>query len=184
MRIPLVLAVLAAASLASAGVATAAPQSAFHAGLVFPTYGQIATVDSDVPIPRDTIFKVAFDVSDEAKPGEVNRGFDSVARFINMHAEAGVPAANIHVAIVVHGQAGIDLLNAATYAKRSDGAVNANAALIAQLLAHQVDVYLCGQSAAGLGIAKPDVLPGVKMALSAMTAFALLQQQGYTVNPF
>jgi hypothetical protein len=29
-----------------------------------------------------------------------------------------------------------------------------------------------------------DLLPGVEMALSAMTAHALLQQQGYTFNPF
>jgi len=27
-------------------------------------------------------------------------------------------------------------------------------------------------------------LPGVTMALSAMTAHALLQQDGYTLNPF
>jgi hypothetical protein len=28
------------------------------------------------------------------------------------------------------------------------------------------------------------ILPGVEMALSAMTAHALLLQQGYTLNPF
>ena len=29
-----------------------------------------------------------------------------------------------------------------------------------------------------------DLLPGVEMSLSAMTAHALLQQDGYTLNPF
>ena len=43
---------------------------------------------------------------------------------------------------------------------------------------------LCGQSAAAYGITPENLIPGVEMALSAMTAFALLQQNGYTVNPF
>ena len=43
---------------------------------------------------------------------------------------------------------------------------------------------MCGQSAAGQGVKKTDLLPGVELALSAMTAHALLQQQGYTLNPF
>ena len=47
-----------------------------------------------------------------------------------------------------------------------------------------VRFIVCGQSAAGQGVAKSELLPGVEMALSAMTAHALLQQQGYTVNPF
>jgi len=164
-------------------LAAAAPQ-AFHAGPVFPTYGQIARVDADMPLPPDTVMKVAFDVSDQAKPGEVNRGFDTAARFINMNVAAGVKEANIHVAIVVHGKAGIDLLRQSAYAARTDGATNANAMLIDQLTQHGVQIYLCGQSAAGMGLAKRDLLPGVKLALSAMTAFALLQNQGYHVNPF
>ena len=34
------------------------------------------------------------------------------------------------------------------------------------------------------GVAKADLIPGVELALSAMTAHAQLQQAGYTVNPF
>ena len=171
------------ALLVPALMAAATPQ-AFQPGPVFPTYGQIAPVDSDMPLPPDTVLKVAFDVSDQAKPGEVNRALDSAARFINMNVAAGLKEANIHVAIVVHGKAGIDLLQQAAYAARTDGATNANAALVDQLVAHGVRIYLCGQSAAGMGLARKDLLPGVKMALSAMTAFALLQNQGYHVNPF
>jgi hypothetical protein len=33
-------------------------------------------------------------------------------------------------------------------------------------------------------VAAEQLIPGVKMALSAMTAHAQLQQQGYTLNPF
>ncbi len=47
-----------------------------------------------------------------------------------------------------------------------------------------VRFIVCGQSAAGQGVANDDLIDGVEVALSAMTAHALLQQQGYTVNPF
>ncbi|OYY89914.1 MAG: hypothetical protein B7Y45_10155 [Sphingomonas sp. 28-66-16] len=164
--------------------ASAAPRTGFHPGPVFAEFGDVASVDSDMPLPPTTVFHVAFNVSEKAKPGELSRAIESAARFINMHVEAGVPLANIHVAIVVHGPASTDLLKAGPYAQRNNGAANGSAAAIAALTAHGVDIWLCGQSAAAASIAKADVLPGVKMALSAMTALALLQQQGYSINPF
>jgi len=56
--------------------------------------------------------------------------------------------------------------------------------LIKELTENGVEIYLCGQSAAYYGIEKKDLLPNVRMALSAMTAHAILQQKDYTVNPF
>jgi intracellular sulfur oxidation DsrE/DsrF family protein len=47
-----------------------------------------------------------------------------------------------------------------------------------------VRIIVCGQKAAYYNVTSDDLLPGVKMALPAMTAHALLQQQGYTLNPF
>lgn len=47
-----------------------------------------------------------------------------------------------------------------------------------------VRIIVCGQSAAHYEVATGELLPGVEMALSAMTAHALLQQEGYTLNPF
>jgi len=47
-----------------------------------------------------------------------------------------------------------------------------------------VRFIVCGQSAAANGVTQEQLIPGTEMALSAMTAFALLQQRGYTVNPF
>ncbi len=101
-----------------------------------------------------------------------------------MHARAGVPLENIQVAVVVHGKASEDLLSADEYARRRDGAENANIELIAALVDKGMRVILCGQSAAAYGISNDMLAPGVEMALSAMTAHALLQQDGYTVNPF
>ncbi len=172
-----------ALSLAAPVAAQDAP-SPFHPGPLIAEYGSIADVDMTDPLPADASFQVAFDVSEAGDVGAPTRGLISVARFLLMHAAHGVPEHNLKLAVVVHGAASTDLTNAIFYGSKHDGAANANADLIAKLQEHGVRVILCGQSAAGAGIARGDLLPGVEMALSAMTAHALLQQQGYTLNPF
>jgi intracellular sulfur oxidation DsrE/DsrF family protein len=176
------------ALIATAALLLAVPASAqgpaFHPGPVFPDMAPIATIDSDMAIPKGAVFKVALDATTQARPGSINDSFLTAARFINTHVEAGVPAANINIGIVVHGRAILDLLKPEAYAKRNGGAANASAGAVADLLAHNVNFYVCGQSAVGQGIAKGELLPGVKMAISASSAHALLQMQGYSINPF
>lgn len=164
--------------------AAADEPSPFKTGPVFEAFGQSAKIASAAPIPEGTVFKVSFDVADAADPGEMNRSINSLARFINMHAAAGVPMENINVALVVHGSASNELMSDAAFGAKFDGAKNGNKALLQALMDKGVPVILCGQSAAYHKIDPDDLLPGVEMALSAMTAHALLQQDGYTVNPF
>lgn len=180
----ILLPIAALAALMIGGTAMAQTDAPFHAGPVFTDFGKVTPVDSDLPVPRDTVFKVVFDSAKGAEPGTVNRVLDNAARFINMNVAAGVAVENIHVVIVMHGAAGADLTSDAFYRAHHDGKANASAAPLAQLIDHGVTVYLCGQSAARMGLTREVLLPGVKMALSAMTAHALLQQQGYTLNPF
>jgi intracellular sulfur oxidation DsrE/DsrF family protein len=158
--------------------AYAAPTD-FHAGKIIPDYGRIATVAGAPALAADSKFKVVFDVSEAAEKGKLNRQLESVARFLNMHAEAGVASANMHLAIVVHGSAAMDLVNDDKY-----GGENANAGLIAVLSGAGVKIGLCGQTAVYRDIGAEDLLPGVTMALSAMTLHAQWQQAGYTLNPF
>ena len=149
--------------------------SAFKTGPVFTQFGPHAPVEGIDTVPGDTEFSVAFDVAKPADEGARNRGFESAARFINMHVAAGVPEDNIRIAVVVHGKAVNDLL------ARGD---NASADMVQIMLEHGVRFIVCGQSAAAHGVTHDEMIPGVEMALSAMTAHALLQQRGYTVNPF
>ncbi|MEE9433296.1 MAG: DsrE family protein [Sphingorhabdus sp.] len=173
-----------AAFLSAPAMAQGALPPAFHAGKAIPEFGKIATIDSDIPIPADTRFLVAFDVG-KAAEGKINRTLSSAARFINMHDEAGVAPANVRLAIVVHGSAVFDMASDAAYARKYPAAkANPNAAIIAALVDNGVQIIICGQSAAYHGVAKDQLLPGVKMSLSAMTAHAMLQQDGYTLNPF
>ncbi|MBL4852986.1 MAG: DsrE family protein [Robiginitomaculum sp.] len=174
------------ASLLMATPALAGPEN-FQRGQTIPEYGKIIAVKVDQQVYRHHKFKVAFDVDKQAKAGELNRNLVSAARFINMHTAAGIKAKNIKLAIVVHGTATKDMTRAEYYAAAQDGddkKPNANADLIKILSEHGVEFFVCGQSAAYYDVKNEDLLPDVKMALSAMTAHALLQQKDYTLNPF
>ncbi|WP_374529250.1 DsrE family protein [Novosphingobium sp.] len=170
-------------ALALAGAAAAQDMSKFTDGPVITGFGKVTPIESDLAIPKKTVFRVILDVGTAAKPGEVNRGLDSAARFLNMHVAHGVPEKNIHIVVVVHGKAGDDLTNDTFYAARNEGSANATAPLVKQLLAHGVKVYICGQSATAFGISKADLLPGVQMSLSAMSTFAIYEQRGYVLLP-
>lgn len=161
-------------TLAACATTAAAGEGAFTTGPVFKNYGPVAAVDVTVPVDPDMVLKHSFDVSSPAPDGEPNSTLVSAARLINMHVRAGVAKDNIDVAVVVHGKA----------VKEMADEDSASAGLIEVLTKHGVRIVVCGQSAAYYDVATSDLLPGVEMALSAMTAHALLQQQGYTLNPF
>ena len=165
--------------LAILGAMLAAPLAAqepeVRYGPIFEEFGPHYPVEGIDHVPQDAEFAVAFDVARPADDDTRNRGFESAARFINMHASKGVDPENIRIAMVVHGGAVKDLLASEDNPSRE---------MVQQLLDYGVRFIVCGQSAAGQGIAQDDLIPGVEMALSAMTAHALLQQRGYTVNPF
>jgi intracellular sulfur oxidation DsrE/DsrF family protein len=156
---------------------------AFSNGTQIKDFGKIAQVDSDTQLDKDHKFNVVFDLGKQGDNDAVNRSIDSLARFINMHVQAGIKAENINLALVVHGKAAYDLLNNESY-EQEFLVSNPNAKLLKDLLGNRVDIYLCGQTAAYYSIRNENLYSGVKMALSAMTAHALLQQQGYTLNPF
>lgn len=157
---------------------------AFKTGPVITEFGQAAPVKTDFKIPKRTQFKVLYDTTEATDPGQINKSLNTAARFLNMHAQAGVPEKNMKLAVVFHSKGSFDLTRPSYYAGAYDGAENANGAIIKALTEKGVRIILCGQTAGFYGIKNEDLLPGVEMALSAMTAHAVLQQEGYTLNPF
>ena len=151
-------------------------------GPVIEGYGPVFEVEGlAMPAPTDVTYRALFDITGGASaPGELNQDFDSVARFINMHARAGVPLELIDVAVVIHGAAGRDALQEGPFRERFD-AGNPNAELLRRLEAAGVKLYVCGQSAMARGYAADEFVPGITMALSAMTVRVLLQSEGYEV---
>lgn len=163
-------------------VSTSSAQvSSFSDGPVIKGFGENAPVPTHT-VPEDAQFNIAFDVTNGAELGKVNRKFNSLARFINMHVAAGVKKENINLALIVHGTAIFDLFNNESYQQKYS-VDNPNEALLQALMENNVRVILCGQSAAARGADISQLVKGTEIELSAMTAHALLQQNGYTVNP-
>lgn len=188
-RLSLVAALTLGAILAIGGWSAGAPQAEAPAeavtGPVIEGYGPVMEIaDPDFPTPIDRDWKVIFDVKAGAgSPEELNRSIESVARFLNMHARAGVPAERLHAALVLHGGAGRDALGDAGYRSRF-GVDNPNLPLLEKLAAAGVDIYLCGQTAAFRGLGRDELAAPVQLALSAMTVMGALQADGYAPVAF
>ena len=153
-----------------------------EAGPVIEPYGAVFEVRGlEVPVDTQREYRVVFDVATSTEePGEVNPGINTVARFLNMHARAGVPLENMHLALVVHGTAAKDALREGPFRERY-GTDNRNADLLRRLAAAGVEIFICGQSAMSRNLPDDQLLPEVQMALSAMTIRADLQARGYEV---
>ncbi len=128
--------------------------------------------------------KVVFDVKNSPEdPDARNPWIETAARFLNMHARAGVPVDRLEVALVVHNQATPDLLTD-TYYRERFGTDNPNSGLLEALTEAGAQVILCGQSSAARNVPPEHAVPGVKRALSAMTALIQLQDEGFRLIAF
>lgn len=154
-------------------------------GPVIADYGAVFAIENpDFKIAMDREFKAVFDVMESPEThGSVNAGLETAARFLNMHARAGIPVEQLKVALVVHHAASKDILSDVAYRKRY-GTDNPNQKLVQAILGAGGQVILCGQSAAGRGIAREEPIPNVQLALSAMTALIQLQDEGYRLIKF
>lgn len=164
-----------AALFGSMAMAQTAP---FGPGDVIPDYGPVAKVETDITVTPDTELKLLFDLYSSPEEAELNPGLTRVARLVNLHGEGGVEPARLKVALVLHGPAIWDVTS-----EGKDGTGNPNAALVQALGENGVRFVVCGQAAAKMGVEKADLLPGVDVALSAMTAHALFQGDGYALIP-
>ena len=184
MKVDLLRYAITAAAAALLATAAQAQDTDWQLGPVFADFGPHAAVEGIDNFPADTEFAHSFDVAKHGEGEQRNRGIESAARFINMHAAHGVDPANMRIAVVVHGTAVLDVLTDEARTAGDYGTTNPSGDMVRAMLAQGVRFIVCGQSAAGQDITQADLIPGVEMALSAMTAHALLQQAGYSVNPF
>jgi intracellular sulfur oxidation DsrE/DsrF family protein len=128
-------------------------------------------------------YRAVMDVADgPADTTALNRGIESAARFLNMHAASGIAASDMELALVLHGQAAKAALNNAAYRARFQ-TDNPNDALLQSLTEAGVTIYLCGQSASFGGFAFDEMHPSITMALSAMTVLTRLQLEGWALLP-
>lgn len=151
-------------------------------GPVITYYGPTWEVDNpDFPTISDEPYRVVFDVAKGPEsPAEQNPSLITLARFLNMHAKAGVPVEKLKVIAVLHGGAAKHALDDQAYQERY-GVVNPHTDLFRQLKEAGVNVYLCGQSMHARKLPPDSINPNIGLALSAMTVLIKAQAEGYSV---
>lgn len=154
-------------------------------GPVILEYGSTWAMDNpDFKTDPKVKYKVVFDIHNTPDdPSAVNPMLNTLARFINMHAGAGVPLKNLKAVGVIHNKASVDAMNNEAYREKF-GVDNPNIPLMEALEAAGAEIYMCGQSINARGIDPDRMAKPVKTALSAMTVFLSLQSKGYQLIRF
>ena len=171
------------AALAAAGAQRQPPRG--ETGLIYPLvpgHGGVLPLPRAAEQPRKGA-KAVFDITADAKPGEVNKGLEQVARLLNLYGAAGLKAGDVKIAAVCHGQADKAVLSDAAYAARLTVAANPNLPLIRELKKAGVEVLVCGQSLHELGFKADEVTDEVPVADSAMLVLVNKQADGYAYVP-
>ena len=128
---PFVVTLMAVVVPAALAAQTTAPPAK---GPVIADFGAVYVVPNPgLPTPMLQELKIRFDVSETpADVKTVSPQLETAARFLNMHAKAGVSPERLKVAVVVHGDAAKDVLSNEAYRKRH-GIDNPNLALLEAL---------------------------------------------------
>lgn len=167
--------------------ATASAQEAGErrAGPIIEDFGAVFDIpEAEFSPPLDRPLRVVFEVAQSApRPDGVNPRIETLARYLNMHARAGVPRENMELALVVHGSAAWEMASDDAY-REQFGVSNPNLPLLEALRDEGVQLLLCGQSQRSRGIPADGLAAPVRLALSAMTALVDLQDRGYRLIAF
>lgn len=155
------------------------------AGPIITNYGKVWEInDPDFIVDHTKEFKVVFDIMNSPEDhSAINATIETAARFLNMHAQSGIPMEQLKVALVVHNKASKDIITNAAYKKRY-GTDNPNSELVKALLDSGGQIIFCGQSSLSRDFPKEELIDGVQMSLSAMTALIQLQDEDYRLIKF
>jgi ubiquinone/menaquinone biosynthesis C-methylase UbiE/intracellular sulfur oxidation DsrE/DsrF family protein len=156
--------------------APAAPKLEFP---IIPKHGGVLPRPKAVEQPRAGV-KIVFDATADAKPTDVNKSLERVARLLNLYGTAGRSHRDVTIAVVLHGEATKAVLNDAGYQARFQVAQNPNLPLIRELQQLGVEILVCGQALNAKGFRDDEVADQIPIAASAMTALANKQADGYS----
>jgi intracellular sulfur oxidation DsrE/DsrF family protein len=137
---------------------------------------------SEIPDPNRE-YKLLFSLTEknpDSLAKEINKGLDEVARVLNLHVASGIPPGKIIPVILVHGPGLEALLKNEGYQKKHS-TDNPNLKLIQDLENAGSKFIACGQAMAFAGMKRAELLPEVKITLSAKTVLSNYQLQGYVL---
>jgi hypothetical protein len=181
--IAVIVALVLTVALATVGVQGQPPPD--KTGLIYPLvpgHGGVVPLPRAAEQPRKGA-KALFNITADAKPGEVNKGLEEVARLLNLYGAAGLNAGDVKIAAICHGAADKAVLSDVAYLARFKLAANPNLLLIRDLRKAGVEVFVCGQSLHDLGFKTEEVAAEVPVADSAMLVLVNKQADGYAYIP-
>ena len=154
-------------------------------GPIITNYGAVWAIENpDFKVDTTKTYKAVFDIMNSPESHDaVNASIETAARFLNMHGQSGVPAEQLKVALVVHNKASKDVITDEAYQKRY-GTKNPNSELIKALQEAGGEIIFCGQSSASRGFPRDELIDGVQLSLSAMTALIQLQDENFRLIKF
>jgi len=145
-------------------------------------YGAILPRPDAIEQPQAGVM-VVFDATADAKIDAIHKGFDRIARLLNLYGASGLSAGDAKITIVMHGEATKSVLSNTAYAERFGGASNPNLPLIEKLQKLGVEVVVCGQALNYKGFSDTEVDSGIPIAASALTVLINKQTAGYAYIP-
>ena len=149
---------------------------------IIPKHGGVLPRPKAVEQPRAGA-KVVFDATADAKPADVNKGLDRVARLVNLYGVAGLRSQDVKITIVLHGEATRSILTDAAYKERFQVEQNPNLPLIRELRRAGVEVLVCGQALNYKGFRDDEVAEGIPIAAAALSVVINKQTDGYSYVP-
>jgi len=179
-------ALIAATVLTSAAGAQQAPRPSsmtMSGPLIMSAGPSLEVPDANFAVPPGHVFRVMWEINALPDSSAVSPQITTIARFYNLHARHGVPKANLFGAAVVHGTGWRALLTDEAYQRRY-GRPNPSKALVEELIANGAKFAVCGQTAGSMGVNREELLPGVQLAISAMTALNVFYAEGYRLQPW
>lgn len=146
-------------------------------------FSGIIPVKDPTEIPDPNIdYKLLFELTynnPDSLANEINGGLTEITRVINLHYASGIPLKMIIPVIIVHGMALDAISNNETYRKKYKQD-NPSIQLINDLMKKTGAKFIaCGQAMAFFEMKKEDLLPDVKISLTAQTVLSHYQLKGY-----
>lgn len=142
-------------------------------------FGRVVQLRDAKQQPRDGS-KIVVDITKGGEPSKLNPAIEKVARFVNIYRGAGREPAEVEIAIVLHGEATLSVLNAVAYSNHFKTKDNPNLECLHELHKAGVKIFVCGQSLIGKGARPNEVVEVADVAVSALTSLVNLQRDGYS----
>ena len=143
----------------------------------------VVPVINPTEIPDQSMnFKLLFELminNPDSISKDINHGLTEICRIINLHVASGIPVKNITPVIVVHGPALFPLYNNNNYKKKYK-VDNPNISVLQELISKTgVKIIACGQAMAFLDVKSEDMMPEVKVSVTAITVLSNYGLKGY-----